>query len=488
MKLNSESINKISLSYLLVSLFIFLCFWLNPLFAIISISALLFIWYKIFTDREHSEIIEINIKKDYIIISALIAILWCFLGGIGGYFWQCQPDWNFRNATINDLTTHSWPVIYANRISLVYYFGFYLPPILLGKILGSVFVLNNSGTIACANGISLIYASFGIFLCFLNLLILTKSENNKWIISILIFILFSGMDLFIGSRPHQDWHPPFSYLSNNIQLFFSYHIAIPIWLTTTLLLSRLKRIDFYGIFGILYIFFCPQTIYASGLIMAYFTIHSFIKHCVNKDIKNFIKNLFDIKNILSIIILFPILYLFYMSNYISQNFQFYLNKPSILAFQTIIFGAAIYLMLIGRKFYKNSLYYLISFILIIFPFIAFKTNYDFMMRATIPAFFIMMIMIIKFLYDENIGFRFLKYSLILCLLIGSIIPISLINKVYLAWNFKISDMVKDNIKTFEGKITPYNKPTDNIYDFRNYASINYNQYVFWKYIAKKGSK
>ena len=485
MKLGSNTISKISLSYLLISLFIFLCFWLNPLFAGVSVIALMIIWYKLYDEKEQSENTEINIKKDYIIIAVLIALLWCFLGGIGGYFWQYLPDWNFRNATINDLTTHSWPVIYTNRTALVYYFGFYLPPILLGKIFGSIFFLSNTETIALANGFSLIYAAFGVFLCFLNLFVLTKSENKKWIITILIFILFSGMDLFIGHKPHQDWHPPFSYLSNNIQLFYSYHIAIPIWLTTSILLNKLKNTDFYGLFGILYIFFCPQTIYASGLIMAYLAFQSGIKSFINKDLKNFIKKVFDIKNALSIAVLFPILYLFYMSNYTSQHFHFYLNKPELLAFQSIIFGAGIYLAIIGKKYYKDSLYYLSVTILILFPFIAFKTDYDFMMRATIPAFFIMMVMIIKFLFDEKIDFKFSKYLLVLCLLIGSIIPISLIDKAFLAWNHNIKPMVKNNIKTFEGRITPNNKPTDNIFDYRNYASINYNKYVFWKYLAKK---
>lgn len=141
--------------------------------------------------------------------------------------------------------------------------------------------------------------------------------------------------------------------------------------------------------------------------------------------------------------------------------------------------------IIGKKYYKDSLYYLSVTILILFPFIAFKTDYDFMMRATIPAFFIMMVMIIKFLFDEKIDFKFSKYLLVLCLLIGSIIPISLIDKAFLAWNHNIKPMVKNNIKTFEGRITPNNKPTDNIFDYRNYASINYNKYVFWKYLAKK---
>ena len=333
--------------------------------------------------------------------------------------------------------------------------------------------------------LSFYWTAFGIFLTCLQLFVITKSRNYKTLIVLIIFMLFSGLDLFIGEKPHWSWHMPFSYLDNTYQLFYSYHIAVSVWLLTTLMMQKLHKIDYFGLLSVLYLFYCPMTIFCVGIFFPFYTIKEFMQAIKTSRLNEFWKNLIDIKNILAVCILFPIVYLFFHSNYTSSHFSFYLKEPCRLAYQCIIFGVGIYLMAIAIKFYKNSLYYMIALVLLAFPFVAYKTDYDFMMRATIPAIIILMIFVIKFLFIKDKNLKLLKYLLITALFIGSISPLSMIFTMFGFWNSGLIQNERDNIITFQGKITPDDKPTDDIFDFRNYASINYEKYVFWKYLAKK---
>lgn len=488
MKLETNLLYKISFGYLFSSLFLFLGFWLNNFIAPLLVFVLGVVLFFIFKDKNAEDNSSIDIKFDYIVIAAVAALVWCLWGGIGGYFWQQMPDWPFRNATIRDLTEYYWPVYYSSKISLVYYFGFYLVPVFVGKFVSIALSFTDVQTISIVNFMLLMWSALGVFLIFLNLFLITKSNDIKSIIVLFIFILFAGMDLFIGDRPHMDWHPPFSYLSNTLQLFYSCHIAIPIWLASVLLYQKMKRIDYYGILSVMFLFYCPQTFLCAAVYMIYFMFRQFFIDIKNKNLKQFFKNIFDIKNVLSVFIILPVLYLFFKSNYASSHYNFYFNKPCLLAFQCIVFGAGIYLVLLATRFYKNSLIYLSGFVLAVFPFIAFKTDYDFLLRAPIPAIIIMIILIIKFLFLEDKYIKVYKYLLITALMIGTLSPLNIIMSSYDCWNRMYDLLLKDYIITFNGKITPEDKMTDNIYDYRNYASINYNEYFFWKYIARPKRK
>ena len=68
----------------------------------------------------------------------------------------------------------------------------------------------------------------------------------------------------------------------------------------------------------------------------------------------------------------------------------------------------------------------------VFPFIAFKTNYDFVMRATIPAMFTLMVFVMQFLLNECGKVQ--RYIVILLLLIGSINPLQDFIDAYYGWN------------------------------------------------------
>jgi hypothetical protein len=67
--------------------------------------------------------------------NCLPSFLWVALSGIGGFGLQ-NWDFNFRNAVLHDLVDYSWPVVYPQGRILLYYFTYWLPAALAGKIFG----------------------------------------------------------------------------------------------------------------------------------------------------------------------------------------------------------------------------------------------------------------------------------------------------------------------------------------------------------------
>ena len=70
-------------------------------------------------------ILQIPIR--YLVIFAIVAVIWSFLGGQGNLYYQ-SPDWGCRNAIYRDIIYREWPVVYPDyNKALVYYIGYWLP-------------------------------------------------------------------------------------------------------------------------------------------------------------------------------------------------------------------------------------------------------------------------------------------------------------------------------------------------------------------------
>ena len=190
MNISISFLNKISIIYLSIPLFIFVLGWYNPFFACISVLALFFLLRNVLLKNNDNK--YFYIEKDYVVIIGLICLGWVIISGIGGFCWQ-HEDWHVRNALIHDLINFNYPVVYKNDTALVYYLGLFLPQALVGKFL---LMLNFSGSVAfqVANIFSIFYFSFGIFLSMLYFVITTNAKGLKFIVAIAVFILFSGLD------------------------------------------------------------------------------------------------------------------------------------------------------------------------------------------------------------------------------------------------------------------------------------------------------
>ena len=483
MKMSFCFIRNLSIYLLSIPIFIFFIFWLNPILSIIGSLLLLYSIFKL-TKEDNNIDEKIYIKKYLIIILLILSFGWAYSSGIGGLYWQFNPDWNFRNAMMRDLTQYPWPVIYNNGSALTYYFGFMLFPALIGKTANIWFGMHS---FTIANYFALFFSGLCLFILAIQIGNILKIKNQEYFYTFLIFILFSGLDFFING-PDIDWHPPFSYYSNVSFMDMSYHIVIPIWLSMALFIQNYKNIKFYGLITLFFLFYCPQTLLAVIPFMIYFLTKKIYESIKSKNILNFSKETFCIENIFTIIFIAPVFYLYFKSNYSAGNYYFYLNKLDLFSLKCIIFEVCFYLFILFFEFYKDKIFWMLSISLILYPFIAYKTDYDLFLRTSIPLLFVLYIYTIKLLFQTKNRY-ILKSLMVVIFLMGSYIPL-FINKAAIVFFYYYPDFrVKDAIVSFEQKIQKVNFQSDSVFDYKNYVSFDLDEQIFWKYIAnKKGRK
>lgn len=132
------------------------------------------------------------------------ALIWCFWGGQGGYFYQ-NTDFANRNGVLHDLVNYSWPVYYQSGsggfgnhgepFALVYYICHWLLPALAGKAVLAVTGAAGAAWLA-ANFALFLWTSLGVFLV-LCLLAVTLQPQG-WLAVLLVcggFMAFSGLDI-----------------------------------------------------------------------------------------------------------------------------------------------------------------------------------------------------------------------------------------------------------------------------------------------------
>ena len=210
---------------LLIPTVLFFSFWCKWYIAIPSIVIVIFLIHQAIkhfsykTEKEYKEIF--NVKR-WIVIIALLLLL-NVLSGSGGIMYQ-NWDYNARNAVLHDLIDYDWPVKYrydeddliynivGENGRLSYYFSYWLPSALIGKV-------TNFNVASFA---SFIYQFFllGLFYFLLSRLF---NKNSIWFL--VVVCCFSGLDI-IGTyilNPTYDfslgnhidtWGAPFAYSSN----------------------------------------------------------------------------------------------------------------------------------------------------------------------------------------------------------------------------------------------------------------------------------
>ena len=122
--------------YISLPAFLFLAFFLRLTAAVPCIAA--YAAVLCFALRKDPEAAgaekQITVPARTLTVLFLLVLLWTFLGGLNGHWFQTS-DWDCRNAIFRDLITHDWPVRYQNGSALVYYIGHWLPAAGLAKLL-----------------------------------------------------------------------------------------------------------------------------------------------------------------------------------------------------------------------------------------------------------------------------------------------------------------------------------------------------------------
>ena len=238
----SGVIVRVAYVYLTLPILIFIVGWFR---AYLAIPAILIVLGALFSAMRRAPRLWIpkltrgNALTVGIIFAA--ALVWLYFSGIGGYAYQ-NYDFGWRNGIFKTLVENRWPVIleqaepyFDSPAAFVYYFAFWLPAALIGKVFG----------LSAGIHFQFIWALIGILLVFYFIM---AARERLSLMPVFVFIFFSGLDalgsflltnsgsfIWFGTGHIENWAPGFQYSSFTTQLFWVFNQAIPAWLITLML-------------------------------------------------------------------------------------------------------------------------------------------------------------------------------------------------------------------------------------------------------------
>ncbi len=283
MKKFDKKIFIISLLYLVCPIILQLFFWYNRLISIPLI--ILLIIATIVVIKNYNPCSDLVCKKIFnkkkIIVFVTLIIILNILSGAGGLFPQ-NWDYHGRNAIFHDLINHSWPIyydysnlgyesgIFGNTGIFNYYFAFWLPGALIGKLFG----------FKIASIFMLLWQTLGVTLFFYYVIRFMKSIKLRYFF---IFLAFGGLNVIghiivnsmygmpispIGVTHIDTSMGVFCMSSFVTQLFWVFNQSIPAWVLVMLFLQDkdYKKCGYYfallvpfgpfPMLGFLYLIFC----------------------------------------------------------------------------------------------------------------------------------------------------------------------------------------------------------------------------------------
>lgn len=421
------------LIYLYLPIIIFGFTWLKLPFGIILLVSTTYLLIKILNNEDS---LKINLKEMLVPILIVIVILlsWCVLSGLGGYFLQSY-DWQKHNVLLNDFINNKWPVHYKfqnNNGVVSYYIAEYILPGLVGKIFGF-----NA-------------AQFFLLLwIFLGLLFLVLSiykwvdRKNSYILLLIVggLILFSPF-IYPLNGIYATWQPMDSkqmgemgewfsnsliiqYTSNISLLRFVFPQFVPVALSVSLWLRNRYNYKYWGAFLAPLVLYSTFTFIGLGILMLLTIVCDWF---TNK--KNFPwKGVIDLRNVISLVIM--LILLLYISCNILQpkpentqmQFRFIDVWHHKIGFS--IFQAAwlIWTLLLIKHEKRNSLIYIVSFLLFLLPFCKYGAANDLVMRVSVPSLLVLNFFVIKDIIVYWKTDRYFSSILIGALIISGVGPL-----------------------------------------------------------------
>ncbi len=413
--MSSKSLFVQSVIYLSLPFLIFCIGFLHWYWASVLVVSLVWSCWAIVQSLESVlDLKRISLKQMMLCASA--SFFCCFILGIGG-FWSQSYDWFVKNPLLNDLTLSEWPLIidFSNatlevkslcgegRAGFVYYLFFYLPAATIGKVFGSLLVARFS---------IFLWAVYGLSLVLMWLLRLV-SRPNSWrntLFAVLLFVCWGGFDIIgqilrIIYLWYQNCHhimptslidgwcsPYFTYYASHFtSIFWSFNQCIPLWLITIVIFSffDLRVIGFLYSFSLLY---SPWG--AIGLLpILLFGI-------VGKLNQIGLKNIFQMISMSNVgfpLMICVIVGSYYFSNNTSlQEKGFFWNFISVGEFLVkyilfILVELGIFIWLMRNRIHQDALLAGSLLTLLLIPFYKMTAPNDFLMRASIPALFVIFV-------------------------------------------------------------------------------------------------
>jgi len=505
MRLTHQTLKTAVMGYLVFPVLIFICGFVRWQLAIPASAALLFGFLCARRDPfslPHEK--ELLIGPWQLTALAGVILLWTYLGGLNGLFFQ-SDDWPWRNAIYHDLVEKDWPVIYPERGSaLVYYIGFWLPPALVAKVAGWI----TGSTVwawRTARVALWLWSSLGLVLIAMLLMLYTGADTKKkqWG-AVFVFMFFSGMDLLGAfyadtfervTDPtvlHLEWWTldgkQFSSITTCVYWVFNQTI-VP-WLATLCFLME-KDARNYLFLGVACL--CNGPLPFVGLVICmiarwFFSVVQSIR--AGRGIES-VKSALSAPNLTLLVLIFPLIGAYYLGNLSVANTGSQIAQLSLLesldaylSWDHLVFlalDAGIFMALLLKKQFRNPLFYVVGLSLLIIPYFHIGSSEDFCLRASVPGIFLVMVWCVEYLVHELPKFRAssrwdkaISVLLIVALLIGAATPVMEIYRgVYNAVQEGTVLLAKDWI----GSI-------GNLDDAANFTGANYFDSFFFKYLSR----
>lgn len=399
------------------------------------------------------------------------ALIWCFWGGQGGYFYQ-NTDFANRNGVLHDLVNYPWPVYYQSSsggfgnhgepFALVYYICHWLLPALAGKAVLAATGAAGAAWLA-ANFALFLWTSLGVFLV-LCLLVVTLRPQG-WLAVLLVcvgFMAFSGLDIVGTAWMHQDvgfhierWAGTNEYSSMTTCLFWVFNQTVVPWLMTLCVLNE-KGVGNYALLGLLALPFGPLPFVGLAVMCLGLGAVRLVKSVRAGCLPVFWREVFSRQNLLVLAAVLPVFYLYFSSNAATTmeegRFCFYLSgrqevdagKELFELVRFYMLECGVYLALIWHDYKKDALFYLTAASLMAYPLFRMGAagTGDFTMRASIPALLVLACMVLGYLVRRKSVFRTgkaweraLYILLVAALCVGAVTPlVELWHGFIVVWN------------------------------------------------------
>ena len=313
-------LKKVAYTIMSIPIALFAVGWLKWYWMALVLLSIAAVFYSSCIRKDSCPTEYLSISVSALIGIALIILIWVWLSGAGG-FWGQSEDCKWRNAIFRDIILRKWPVVYpATGHALVYYIGFWLFPAILGKF---SLILGASDAIAYNVGCIAVFIWTFVML-FTTVLLITNYlhafTRKKQIFALLLFIFFSGMDLICmmggikGMAYHLEWWTEhFQYSSFTTCLFWVYNQALPAWLCFLCLLNE-KKLSSYVFIGMMCLFCAPLPFVGFFIYAVALGIIRAIESFRHKQAGKLIKEILSLPNIVSILVIFPIIATYLLSN------------------------------------------------------------------------------------------------------------------------------------------------------------------------------
>ena len=414
---------SVTLVYLTVPYAVFILGWLRPMIAVPLVGVIGLATVLSIHQVPDPDMPRWNARKAVATVTCLLlSLLWVFQAGSGGTWFPGQ-DAEKHNAMLTDLSLRPWPVHYDEigcDTVLVYYFAFYLPAAFIGKMTGS----------QSAKHAIFLWTVAGVFL---SLLWFTTLVGRRRLMSAMIFVIFSGLDV-VGFVLHHEraprpgrhiewWADHVQYSSNTTLLFWTPQHAIAGWLATAVIMSMVTR----GRTGSSLAYVLALTALWSPLVTI--GVLPFVALGLWR-VR--LQGAWTFQNLVATPLLSLLMATFYLADTakVPQGWlwdQFESTSEfwqTLLLFYTLEFGLYVPFALgafdrYGRDVRHRSWLGVSIVVLTVMPLYRFGLFNDLAMRASIPSLFILAVFVARALQTRGVGVRSARLALALLLLVGS---------------------------------------------------------------------